>query len=78
MTQNSYYNPQPPAYGTEPPNDTSGRTTLWIILAIVGLFLCCICTITAVLLWVYGDAIVNELGLNVVAMLGASRFFLAY
>ncbi len=79
MTQNSYYSPQPPAYGEESPKDSSNRTTLVIILVIVGLFLCCICAIVAALLWFYGDAIVEELGLNtILSVLGASRFFLAH
>lgn len=74
MTQDSYYSPQPPAYGPETSKDSN--RTLVIILIIVGvLLLCCCCALVAALGWVYGDAIVKELGLNTILMLGVSRLF---
>lgn len=75
MTQDSYYNsPNPPSYGPETPKDSN--RTLVIILAIVGvLLLCCCCVTIAVLGWMYGDAIVEALGLNSSLIPSVSRLF---
>jgi hypothetical protein len=57
MTQDPYNSP------TLPPENAKGRNTtlIWVIVLLV---LCCLCAAVVGLLWQFGDALVEMLGIT--------------
>ena len=71
MTQDPFYEPDPPSYQAEPIEEKPARnkTTIIIIVVAAVLLLCCCCAAVGWFFWNYGDQILYELGLNVLMML---------
>jgi len=74
MTQDPFYEPDPPVYQAQPIEEKpeKNKTVIIIIIVAVVLFLCCACLIAA---WFLGDSVVaifNEvmydMGLTLVAL----------
>ena len=65
MTQDPFYEPDPPSYQAEPIEEKSAKNKTLIIIIIVAavLLLCCCCAVAAWFLWQNGDQILEQLGL---------------
>ena len=74
MTQDTFYEPDPPSYQAAPVEQkpAKNKTTVIIIIVVAVLLLCCCCVIVA---WFLGDPIMEiiddimyEIGMNLAAL----------
>ena len=69
MTQDPFYEQQSPDTYAPPPAPKKNNTVLIIVIVAAVLLLCCCCVAAGWFLWNNGDAILYELGINLLTLL---------